>query len=56
MNITIKASSLGFANVGQDVTIWPLAKIVSPEVISLGDSAIIVAMHDKALYIERCDV
>lgn len=30
-----------FASIGQDVTIWPLAKIVSPEVISIGDSVII---------------
>lgn len=28
VNITIKASSLGFANVGQDVTIWPLTQRV----------------------------
>jgi acetyltransferase-like isoleucine patch superfamily enzyme len=33
--------SLGFSNVGQDVVVWPHAKIVSPEVISLGDSVII---------------
>jgi acetyltransferase-like isoleucine patch superfamily enzyme len=32
---------LSFAAVGQDVTIWPLAKIVSPEVISIGDCVII---------------
>jgi acetyltransferase-like isoleucine patch superfamily enzyme len=30
-----------FARIGQDVTIWPLAKIISPETISLGDSIII---------------
>jgi acetyltransferase-like isoleucine patch superfamily enzyme len=31
----------GFASVGQDVTIWPLAKIIAPEVISIGNSVII---------------
>jgi acetyltransferase-like isoleucine patch superfamily enzyme len=36
-----QAYSLGFSNVGQDVVVWPQAKIVSPEVISLGDSVII---------------
>lgn len=36
-----QASSLALANVGQDVIIWPLAKIISPEVISIGDSVII---------------
>jgi acetyltransferase-like isoleucine patch superfamily enzyme len=36
-----QAYDLRFANVGEDVTIWPLAKIVSPEVISIGDSVII---------------
>lgn len=39
--MTNQAYSLGFAHVGQDVIIWPLAKIVSPEVISIGDSVII---------------
>jgi galactoside O-acetyltransferase len=39
--MTNQAYSLEFARVGQDVTIWPLAKIVSPEVISIGDSVII---------------
>jgi len=38
MNETI---SLKFARCGLDVTIWPLAKIVSPGVISIGDSVII---------------
>lgn len=36
-----QAFTLGFANVGQDVMVWPLAKIVSPEAISIGDSVII---------------
>ena len=36
-----QAYNLGFACVGQDVIIWPLAKIVSPEKISIGDSVII---------------
>jgi galactoside O-acetyltransferase len=30
-----------FASIGQDVTIWPEAKLVAPEVISIGDSVII---------------
>ncbi len=36
-----QAYILGFGSIGQDVMIWPLAKIVSPEVISIGDSVII---------------
>ena len=32
---------MNFARIGQDVVIWPLAKIVSPEVISIGDSVFI---------------
>jgi len=32
---------LPFARRGADVTIWPMAKIISPETISLGDSVII---------------
>lgn len=36
-----RAYAMGFANVGQDVVIWPTAKIVSPDVISLGDAVII---------------
>ena len=32
---------MGLHAAGQDVTIWPLAKIVMPEVISIGDSVII---------------
>ena len=39
--MTNQAYTLGSAHVGQDVIIWPLAKIVSPEVISIGDSVII---------------
>ena len=39
--MTNQAYSLGFAQIGQDVTIWPLAKIVSADVISIGDSVII---------------
>lgn len=35
------AYELGLAKVGKDVRIWPLAKIVSPESISIGDSVII---------------
>jgi acetyltransferase-like isoleucine patch superfamily enzyme len=36
-----QAYSLDFAFVGQDVTIWPKAKIVMPEVITIGNSVII---------------
>jgi galactoside O-acetyltransferase len=36
-----QAYGLGFASVGQDVIVWPMAKIVSPEVVSVGDSVII---------------
>lgn len=36
-----QAYSSAFAHMGQDITIWPLAKIVSPETISIGDSVII---------------
>jgi len=32
-----QAYALGFAKVGHDLFIWPLEKIVSPEVISSGD-------------------
>ena len=32
---------LPFARRGSDVTIWPLAKIITPEAISIGDSVII---------------
>lgn len=39
--MTNQAYKLGLKQVGQDVTVWPLAKIVSPEVISIGDSVII---------------
>ena len=39
--MTNQAYNLGLKNVGQDVTIWPLAKVVSPESISIGDSVII---------------
>lgn len=39
--MTNQAYALGFASVGQDIIIWPLAKIVSPEVITIGDSVII---------------
>lgn len=39
--MTNQASMLDFASIGQDVTIWPMAKIVSPNVISIGDSVII---------------
>jgi len=36
-----QALTLKFANIGHDVTIWSMAKIVSPEVISIGNSVII---------------
>jgi len=36
-----QAYSIGLASVGQDVTIWPKAKIVMPEVISIGNSVIV---------------
>jgi acetyltransferase-like isoleucine patch superfamily enzyme len=36
-----QAYNLGFVSVGQDVMIWPQAKIVAPEVITIGDSVII---------------
>ncbi|GAB4515353.1 MAG: LPS biosynthesis O-acetyl transferase [Anaerolineae bacterium] len=36
-----QAYHLDFARVGKDVVIWPLAKIVSPQTISIGDSVII---------------
>jgi galactoside O-acetyltransferase len=39
--MTNQSYNLGLAQVGQDVTIWPMAKIVAPEVISIGDSVII---------------
>lgn len=39
--MTNQAYNLGFRQVGQDVIIWPLAKIISPEAISLGNSVII---------------
>lgn len=36
-----QAYSLPFVTIGKDVTIWPLAKIVMPDRISIGDSVII---------------
>jgi galactoside O-acetyltransferase len=39
--MTNQAYSLGFTRVGQDVTIWSTAKIISPELITIGDSVII---------------
>ncbi len=36
-----QVNKLPFARVGQDVIIWPQAKVVSPEVITIGDSVII---------------
>jgi galactoside O-acetyltransferase len=36
-----QAYTHNFAQVGQDVQIWPQAKIISPEVISIGDSVIV---------------
>jgi galactoside O-acetyltransferase len=35
------AYSLGLARAGKDVLIWPLAKIVNPECVTIGDSVII---------------
>ena len=35
------AYTLGLAAVGADVTIWPLAKIIAPERMTIGDSVII---------------
>ncbi|MDV7391386.1 hypothetical protein RZS08_08545 [Arthrospira platensis SPKY1] len=39
--MTNQAYTLGLKKVGQDVTIWSGAKIISSEVISIGDSVII---------------
>jgi galactoside O-acetyltransferase len=39
--MTNQAYSLGLKNIGQDVFIWETTKIVTPEVISIGDSVII---------------
>jgi galactoside O-acetyltransferase len=39
--MTNKAYKIGLLKVGKDVRIWPDAKIVSPEFISIGDSVII---------------
>jgi len=36
-----QAYNLPFKNIGEDVLIWPLAKIISPEVISIANSVII---------------
>lgn len=36
-----QAYSIGLALVGLDVTIWPMAKIVVPDVITIGDSVVI---------------
>ena len=36
-----QACKFKFRSIGADVIIWPLAKIVAPEVISIGDSVII---------------
>jgi len=36
-----QAYSLPFRSIGKDVMIWPLAKIISPERISIGNSVII---------------
>lgn len=40
-NTKNQAYSLPFGLVGSDVTVWPLAKIVQPEKIELGDAIII---------------
>lgn len=39
--MTNQAPTLPLARVGEDVVIWPLAKIVGADVISIGDSVII---------------
>jgi galactoside O-acetyltransferase len=39
--MTNQAYKLELAQVGQDVIIWPKTKIISPEVIAIGDSVII---------------
>jgi acetyltransferase-like isoleucine patch superfamily enzyme len=39
--MTNQAYKLNFAKIGDDVTIWPEAKILFPEVITIGDSVII---------------
>ena len=36
-----QAYTLPFRGIGTDVTIWPLAKIITPEVISIGNAVII---------------
>jgi len=36
-----QAYNLPFKDVGEDVVIWPLAKIISPETISIGNSVIV---------------
>jgi acetyltransferase-like isoleucine patch superfamily enzyme len=40
-NMDNQAYDLPFARIGRDVIIWPLAKMVSPETIAIGDSVII---------------
>ena len=39
--MTNQANTLGLVKVGKDVTIWSGAKIISPEVIEIGDSVLI---------------
>jgi acetyltransferase-like isoleucine patch superfamily enzyme len=39
--MTNQANNLKFSHLGQDVVIWPLAKIVAPEAVSIGDSVIL---------------
>ena len=39
--MTNQAYDIGLARVGEDVTIWPEAKIVFPDVVTIGDSVII---------------
>ena len=36
-----KPQTLNFRDIGKDVIIWPLSKIINPEVISIGNSVII---------------
>jgi galactoside O-acetyltransferase len=39
--MTNQAYTLGFLKIGEDVVIWPLAKIINPANIAIGDSVII---------------
>lgn len=39
--MTNQAYTIGLLKVGEDVAIWPLAKVVSPETITIGNSVIV---------------